>query len=428
MAVWWKKIKQIFIIPDLRKKILITLSLMVVFRAMAHIPIPLLDAEKLQNFFNQNQIFGLLDVFSGGGLSNLSIVMLGVGPYITSSIIFQLLTMVIPQLEKLAKEEGEDGRRKMNQYTRWASIPLAAIQGYGTISLFNRTSQIIDGNLSIFQWILILITITAGTVFLMWIGELISEKGIGNGISLVIFAGIIAGLPNLIRQTFLLYDSSMLINIAIYGILAVGVIAGVVFITEGQRNIPVSYARRVQGNRALGGRGTFLPLRINQAGVMPIIFALSVMLFPGVIANFFSTVDNVAIANFANSLDTVFSNKLFYGSLYFIFTIIFTYFYTSVTFNPKDIAENLQKSGGFIPGIRPGENTVKYLKTILYRVTLVGSIFLGFIAVLPFITEVVTNTQNLVIGGTSLLIVVSVILEVIKQAESQMVMRDYESL
>jgi preprotein translocase subunit SecY len=424
--VWWQIIKRIFTTRDLRKKILIITGLLVVFRVFAHIPIPGVNQENLQSLFSQNQFFGLLDVFSGGGLSNFSIVMLGVGPYITASIIFQLLSRIVPQLERLSKEEGEEGRRKINQYTRWATVPLAFIQGYGTITLFSRagTQSIIEQ--TPFQFVTALVAVAAGTIFLMWLGEIITEQGIGNGISMIIFAGIIAGLPQVLRQAALTTDQSNVLNFVMFGALGIAVIAGVVFMTEGQRNIPVSYARRVRAGSAVGGTTTSLPLRINQAGVMPIIFALSIMLFPGVVTNFLSQVSNETIARGALRVNELFTNDTFYGIMYFILVILFTFFYTSFTFDPEQIARNLQRGGGFIPGIRPGQQTVEYLKKVLYRITVVGALFLGLIAVLPFITQAISNSSSLVIGGTGLLIVVSVILESLKQIQAQLIMRDYD--
>jgi preprotein translocase subunit SecY len=347
-----------------------------------------------------------------------------VGPYITASIIMQLLTMIIPRLEQIYKEEGEAGRQKFNQWTRWLTVPLAALQTYGMITLFR--SQKIIGQLTPLELLTIIATATAGTVFLMWLGELITEKNIGNGVSLIIFAGIVAGLPTSVAQLFAVWDPAKLFVYVGYLIFALLVIAGVVFITEGQRNIPVSYAKRVRGNRVYGGTSTHLPLRVNQAGVIPIIFAMSIMLFPGMIANFLVQSSNQTLANMATVVNNIFKNQLFYGSAYFVLVVLFTYFYTAVTFDPKNIAENLQKQGGFVPGIRPGSATSEYLQRVLNRITLTGALFLGGIAVLPFVVQGLTNIQTLTIGGTGLLIVVSVVIEIMKQIESQMIMRDYE--
>lgn len=419
-----EKVIQVFKIKELRNKIFFVLGILVVFRLAANVPVPGVNVEQLRQFFDNNQFFGLLNLFSGGGLRNISIVMLGVGPYITASIIMQLLTMIIPRLEQIYKEEGEAGRQKFNQWTRWITVPLAVLQTYGMITLFR--SQNIIGNLTTLQLVTIIATATAGTIFLMWLGELITEKNIGNGVSIIIFAGIVAGLPTSIAQLFAVWDPSNLFLYLGYLAFALLVIAGVVFITEGQRNIPVSYAKRIRGNRVYGGTSTHLPLRVNQAGVIPIIFAMSIMLFPGMIANFFVQASNPIVANLASVVNNIFKNQWFYGSAYFLLVVLFTYFYTAVTFDPKNIAENLQKQGGFVPGIRPGYATSEYLQKVLNRITLTGSLFLGTIAVLPFAVQGLTNLQSLTIGGTGLLIVVSVVIEIMKQIESQLIMRDYE--
>ncbi len=419
-----EKILQVFKIKELRNKILFVLGILVVFRLAANIPVPGVNVNELRQFFENNQFFGLLNMFSGGGLRNISIVMLGVGPYITASIIMQLLTMIIPKLEQMYKEEGEAGRQKFNMWTRWLTVPLGVLQTFGLITLFR--SQNILGDLGAFQMGAIIITATAGTIFLMWLGELISEKHIGNGVSIIIFAGIVAGLPTSVSRIFVMWDPTQVFTYIGYLLFALAVIAGVVFITEGQRNIPVSYAKRIRGNRVYGGTSTHLPLRVNQAGVIPIIFAMSIMLFPGMIANFLAQSSNEAIANVAASMTNLFNNMWFYGSLYFILVVLFTYFYTAVTFDPRQISENLQKNGGFVPGIRPGHSTAEYLQRVLNRITLTGALFLGGIAVLPFIVQGVTNIQTLTLGGTGLLIAVSVVIEMMKQIESQLIMRDYE--
>ncbi len=422
-----EKIKQIFKIKDLRKKIFYVLIMLVIFRLAAHIPVPGVDVTILKKFFENNQIFGLLNMFTGGAMDNFSVVALGVGPYITASIIMQLLTMVVPALEKLKSEEGEAGRQKINQITRYLTVPLAALQAYAMITLLQRSGQQIIGDISIFNLITTLLVMTAGTVFLMWIGELITENGIGNGISLIIFAGIVSAIPQAIQQTIVSFDSSKLFDLIIFAVIAVVVVAGIVFITEGQRNIPVSFARQVRGTKMYGGSASHIPLKVNQAGVIPIIFAMSIMIFPGMVANFFVNSQNETIAKAAQGVTSLFDNQFFYGVLYFILVVLFTYFYTAVTFDPKQISENIQKQGGFIPGIRPGRNTSEYLHRILNRITLTGALFLGLVAVLPFIMKVITDIPSLVIGGTGILIVVSVVIETVKQIESQVVMRDYDS-
>jgi preprotein translocase subunit SecY len=425
----WRRVLLLFRIPDLRKKVFIVLGLLILFRLSATVPVPGIPRESLQSLFAGNQLFGLLDIFSGGGLSNLSIMMLGVGPYITASIVIQLLTMIVPRLEQMAKEEGEAGRRKLNQWTRLLTVPLAALQAFGFINLLQRGGLGATAVVAFTPWQLILtiITVTAGTIFLMWLGELISEQGIGNGISLIIFVGIISRLPQIIAQTVATWTPDQLLTYAAFIVVSLIVIAGVVFVSEGQRSVPVSYAKRVRGNRIFGGVATHLPLRVNQAGVMPIIFALSVMLFPGVLANFFVSAQTEWLASGARWVVGLFQDQAFYAISYFVLVVAFTYFYTSVTFDPYNIAENVQKQGGFIPGIRPGRQTAKYLKYVLNRITLAGALFLGLIAVLPLVVQAATGVTTLTIGGTALLIVVSVVLETMKQIESQLTMREYES-
>ena len=421
------KFKQIFKIKDLRKKIFYVLVMLVIFRFAAHIPVPGVDVSVLKKFFENNQIFGLLNMFTGGAMDNFSVVALGVGPYITASIIMQLLTMVIPALEKLQKEEGEAGRQKINQITRYLTVPLAGMQAYAMIALLQRSGQQIIGDISIFGILTTILVMITGTVFLMWIGELITENGIGNGISLIIFAGIVSAIPQAIQQTIVSFDSSKLFDLIVFAVIALIVVAGIVFITEGQRNVPVSFARRVKGTKMYGGSASHIPLKVNQAGVIPIIFAMSIMLFPGMVANFFVNSANGTVANIAQGMVSLFDNQLFYGALYFILVVFFTYFYTAVTFDPKQISENIQRQGGFIPGIRPGRNTSEYLHRILNRITLTGAIFLGLVATLPFMMRAIMDIQSLVIGGTGILIVVSVVIETVKQVESQVVMRDYDS-
>ncbi len=419
------KVLQVFKIPDLRKKILFILGILVIFRIAAHIPIPGVDPENLKSFFAGNQIFGLLDIFSGGGLAKLSVVMLGVAPYITASIIMQLLTMIIPRLEELSKE-GEQGRQKINQWTRYLTIPLAAVQSYGFLTLLMKSDRPVITNITPFDLLTIIFSVTAGTVFLMWLGELITEKGIGNGISLIIFAGIVSRLPQVVQQVFVLWDWTKLPTYIASLVVAVIVITGVVIVTEGRRNIPIVYAKRVRGMRMYGGTSTYLPLRVNQAGVIPIIFAISIVLFPGMIANFFVNSANPTVANIARQVTGLFQDNFFYGIFYFILVVVFTYFYTAVIFHPQTIAENIQKQGGFVPGIRPGRRTARFLHMVMNRITLTGALFLGAIAILPFIMQGATGIAALSIGGTGLLIVVSVVLETMKQIESQLVMRDYE--
>ena len=418
-----EKVIQIFKIKDLRNRIFFVLALLAVFRLMAAIPVPGVDIIRLKDFFASNQLFGLLNIFSGGGLSNLSIVMLGVGPYITASIIMQLLTMLIPALKELYHEEGELGRQKFNQYTRYLTVPMAVFSGYGLLILLQKQQIIIAGPLTFLSSVFVVV---AGSMFLMWLGELITEKNVGNGISLMIFAGIIAGIPTDIKQTLATFLPSQIPTYIAFIAVATVVIAGVVIITEGERAIPVAYAKRIRGNRIFGGSMAHLPLRINQAGVIPIIFALSILLFPQMIAQILGAFNVVWLSSAARSLALLMNNQLIYGSLYFLLVILFTYFYTAVTFDPDQISQNLQKQGGFIPGIRPGNPTAGYIKRILNRVVLIGAIFLGAIAVLPIAVQSATGITAFTIGGTSLLIAVSVILESMKQIKSQLVMREYE--
>ena len=419
-----EKITQIFKVKELRNKLLFIVGILVVFRLVASIPLPGVDVEQLKQLFEGNQFLGLMNIFSGGGLSNISIVLLGVGPYITSSIIMQLTTMIIPRMEQLYKEEGDAGRQKFNMITRWLTIPLAALQTFSMITLLK--SQNVMGALSAYETTVIIVIATTGTIFLMWLGELITEKGIGNGVSLIIFAGIVASLPQTLSQAFATFDSSQLFTYMTLGVVSIVTIAGVVLVSEGQRNIAVSYAKRIRGSKTMGGSTTHLPLRVNQAGVIPIIFAVSIMMFPGMIAAFLMRVQNQKIVDIATHVNTLFQNQWFYGIMYFVLVVLFTYFYTAVVFDPNKISENLQKQGGYVPGIRPGKMTAEYLYRIMNRITLAGSLFLGAIAVLPLVVKGFTQIQALSIGGTSILIAVSVVIETIKQIESQMVMRDYE--
>jgi preprotein translocase subunit SecY len=391
------KISLIWKTKDLRVRILWIVGLLLVTRVLAHIPIPGVDASALKNALAQNQFLGLLDLFSGGGLTNFSIAMLGVGPYITASIIIQLLAVIIPSLGELQKEGGEQGRLKMNMYMRYLTIPLAALQGFGTIRLLQ--SQAGGGLLATFtgyQWFLTLLSVTAGTLLVMWIGEIISEFGIGNGVSLVIFAGIVARLPFTVRSVASFYDPSRLP--VFLGYIAIGliVVAGIILITEAQRNVPISYARRVRGDKMFGGVNSHLPLRLNQAGVIPIIFAISMLLFPALIAQFFVNAKSALLATYAQKVINLFnSQNMYYGIAYFVLVVLFTYFYTAVVFNPDEVAENVQKNGGFVPGLRPGKQTADYLFRVLNRITLPGAVFLGLIAILPFLLQLFPYFTNL---------------------------------
>ena len=410
------KLIEIIKTKEIRNKVLFVLGIFLVFRMMANIPVPGIDIQQLSNFFDNNQYFGLLNLFTGGALDKLSLVMLGLGPYITATIILQLLTMIFPQFEKMYKEEGEQGRQKFNQYCRIAAAPLAMIQGYAMLALLKNQGLI--GDFSVPVLITAICAITAGSMIMMWLGELISEKGIGNGVSLLIFAGIICDFPNNVQLMVKSFDQNQIISYVLFFVAAIVVIALVVFVNEGRRNIPVAYAKRVRGNKLYGGASTFLPLNINPAGVIPIIFAISILMIPGLIASVFKW---TAITSFLQ-------NQVVYAIMYFVLVFIFTFFYTAVTFDPKSISTNLQKSGGFVPGIRPGEATANFIRNILNRVLVIGAIFLGLIAILPSIIQGITNVKQFkfLIGGTSLLILVSVALETMKQIDAQLEMMHYE--
>lgn len=429
-------LRQIWQSRDLRNNILFVIAMLAIFRILAHIPLPGIDQENLRAFFASNQLLGFINIFSGGGLENFSIVALGVAPYITASIIFQVLTMVVPKLEEWSKE-GEYGRQQINKWTRWATVPLSVLQAVGLITLLKQSAgqfQILPLQLDALTYITLITTMSAGTILLMWIGELISERNVGNGISLLIFAGIIASLPQSLQNTFLLLrapgggiDQQQLFTLIAFAVIAVITIFGIVYITEAQRNVPVSYAKRMRGNRMYGGVDSHLPLRVNQAGVIPIIFAISVLLFPPLAAQFLASAQTPWLADAANWVTRVFQNQTFYAIAYFVLVFIFTYFYTFIIFQPTQIAENLQKQGGFIPGIRPGQPTANYLEYTLTRIIFAGALFLGAIAVLPLVMQNATGITTLAIGGTSLLIVVSVVIETINQVKSQLIMRDYEA-
>ncbi len=420
----FSRIVQVFSIPDLRKKILIVLALLVVFRAFAAVPVPGIDAERLKAIFSSSQLLGILNIFAGGTLSNLSIIMLGVAPYITATIIMQLLTMVFPRLKEMYQEQGEIGRKKFNQISRYLTIPFAALQAFAFLNLF--ISQNVISPMPFVLMIRNVVLITAGTIFVMWIGELISEQKIGSGISLLIAAGIISGLPNTIRSAVASYTPSMLPIYIIFLIVALIIIAGAVLVNEAERKIPVSYAKRVQGRRMFSGISTYLPLKINQAGVMPIIFAIAILVFPQGLGQILSTVKTAWASGASKFLIGFFENQWVYSIVYFLLVLIFTYFYTNITFDPNETSKSLQRSGGFIPGIRPGERTASFLRNVLNRITLLGAIFLGLIAVLPILIRGFTGAAFLTIGGTSVLIVVAVALETSKQFQSQLSMREYD--
>ncbi|TSC58139.1 MAG: preprotein translocase subunit SecY [Parcubacteria group bacterium Greene0416_79] len=423
MESLWQKLTLAWKDATLRKRLFFVAAMLVVFRLIAAIPIPGIDLARLEAFFADNQFLGLLNIFSGGGLSNLSIVMLGVGPYITASIIMQLLTMMSPKLKALYHEEGEAGRARFSQYSRLLTVPLALIQGFGFLMLLKRQGVVPD--LTVLQTVTNVIIITGGSLLLMWFGELMTEFGIGNGVSLIIFAGIVAGIPSALSQLLFTFEPTDVPLYLAFLAAAALIVLGVVVVTEAERPIPVTYAKRVRGNRVFGGVSTYLPLRVNQAGVIPIIFALSILLFPQMIVSFLGSVDNVLIHTVSSFVLAVFSNGWFYSIFYFVLVFVFTYFYTAVTFDPDTIATNLQKNGAFIPGVRPGASTSEHIGNVLTRITLVGAVFLGLVAVLPLAMQAMTGNVNLAIGGTALLIVVSVVLDFVKKVEAQVSMREY---
>jgi len=410
--------------PEVRRKVLFTLGIFFVFRFFAHIPVAGVNVAQLKNLFESNQFLGLLNIFSGGTLANFSIMALGLNPYINASIIIQLLTMVFPKLEELQKE-GDAGRKKINQYTRLLTIPFACLQAVGMYALLK--SQGIITTLSPMALISFIATMVAGTMLLVWLGELITERGVSNGISLLIFAGIVGQLPVVLGQTLTTATPETWMNIFVFTALGLIVIAAIIVMTEATRQITVLYAKRVRGNKVTGEQSTHLPLRLNQAGVIPIIFAISLVLIPSLLANVFIASNNAALSSVGQAINLWFSpTGVLYNVVYFLLVVAFTFFYTAIIFRPSKISEDIQKYGGFIPGIRPGKPTARYLNYILTRITLVGAVFLGFVAILPEIARAMTGVQTLLLGGTSVLIVVSVVLEAWKAIEANLVMRSYD--
>ena len=426
-----------FKIPDLRAKILFTIGMLVIFRCIASIPIPGVDREGLRAFIENNQLLGMLNLFSGSGLTNFSVVALGVYPYITASIIMQLMTPIIPRLNELSME-GQQGRNKINQYTHFLTVPLALVQGYGQTLLFSRQPGV-DGqpliqDFGLFDgdtWlptVAILLTLTAGTMLLVFIGELITEKGIGNGISIIIFGGIVASLPTSVGN--LLTGGSVGSNVlgtSLFVIIGLITIIGVVLINEGQRRIPVHHAKRVRSGRVYGGTTTNIPLKVNSAGMIPLIFAVSIMVFPGMVASFLEGSNTEWVRDVAERIRLWLSpNTWPYNIVYFFMVVGFTFFYTMVVFQQQRIPESLQRQGAFVPGVRPGRNTAVYLQRVLSRITIVGAVFLGVIAILPFLATLVTDVNTLQLSATSLLIVVGVAIDTMRQLEAQLMMRNYE--
>ena len=413
-----------FKFPDLRNKILFTLGILALYRFIAYIPIPGIDQARLDNLFQNNELLGFLDLFSGGALSRMSIVALGVFPYITASIVMQLLTPVIPTLQQISRE-GESGRAKMNKITHWLTVPIAVAQGFGQITLL-RQSNILDGSTMGIAILAALVSMVAGTIFLIWLGELITERGIGNGISLIIFAGIVAGFPGLIGQSFV--STANVLGIGFFVIIGIIIIALIVMFNEAHRRIPVQYGRSVfrSGRMYRQSGSSYLPLRINSAGMIPLIFAFSIVILPGTIANYLATNSGI-VGRIARIFADLFNpGAPLYWALVFIIVVLFTFFYTMVVFQQQQLAENLQKNGGFVLGIRPGQPTQDYLNKVILRLTLGGALFLGFVAIVPYIASLITGVQALTLSSTSLLILVGVALDTLRQLESQLMMRDYD--
>jgi len=423
----------IFKLPDLRRRLAFTAFILVIFRLVAHIPVPGVDRAALQAAFANNQLLGLLDLFSGGAMSLFSVAAMGVYPYITASIIIQLLLPLIPSLQALSKE-GEAGRNKINQYTHWLTIPLAALQAFSQVSIMQSQYKVVS-NFGLFNaetWLpslAMIVTLTAGTVFCVWLGELISESGIGNGVSIIILGGIVARLPQGLGRTFLASTdlASNLWSIVVFLVIELLTIALIVVMEQGQRRIPVQYAKRIRGTRMYGGQSTHIPLRVNSAGMIPLIFANSFLIFPGIIASYFQISTNPLIKSVATAVyDTFYKGSTVYWVLYFLMVIGFTYFYATVTFQEQNLPDNLQKFGGFVPGIRPGKPTSDYLNRVLSRITLAGALYLGVVAVLPYFAQRFTGVQMMALSSTALLILVGVVLDTIRQLEAQLLMRHYE--
>ena len=395
-----------------------------IFRLLSAIPVPGVDTEKLNQLLSNSQLFGLLNIFSAGGISTLSIVMLGVGPYITASIIMQLSTVLSPKIKSMYQEEGEIGRKRFSQYSRMIALPLSFIQGFSLLTILQK--QGVFETTTLLAMAVNLTIITAGTFLLMWLGEMLTERGIGNGTSMIIFAGIVAGLPTSFSQGLFTATAADIPNLFLMLVSIVAVIAGVVFITEAERPIPITYAKQARGmSGSTAGGNTYIPLRLNQAGVIPIIFALSLFTFPQILAGFIVSSSNSVLASIGSGIQWFFQNQWLYAASYFLLVFGFTYLYTAIIVEPNQMADNLQKSGAFIPGIRPGVPTADYIASVLTRITLVGALFLGVMAVLPIVIQNITGNTLFSVGGTSLLIVVSVVLDIIKKIDAQVSMREY---
>jgi preprotein translocase subunit SecY len=423
MDTFLQKIKIIFSEKAIRDRILFVLFALVVFRALTAVPIPGVNLAVLEQFFQNNQFLGLLNMFSGGGLTNLSIVMLGVGPFITASIIMQLMTVMSPKLKAMYSEEGETGRARFTQYSRQLALPLAILQAFGFLTLL-KSQGVITG-LSTFEFIVNIVIVVAGAMLLLWLGELVTEYGIGNGVSIIIFAGIVSSLPSTISQQIYSFDASKIPLFAGFTVISLAIIYGVVVMTQAERQIPITHAKQVRGGKTYGGTTSYLPLRLNQAGVIPIIFALSIILFPQMLLNILSSFNVSGVAGLSDKVTAFFQNQELYAVVYFVLVFVFTFFYTAVTFDPDAMSKNLQRTGAFIPGIRPGTHTAEYLGKLITRLTLAGALFLGLVAVLPMLMQILTGVTTLAIGGTALLIAVSVVIDLVRRVDSQASLRQY---
>ncbi len=423
MDAFIQKLKIIFTEKTIRDRVLFVLFALVIFRALAAVPIPGVDQAVLTQFFENNQFLGLLNIFSGGGLTNLSIIMLGVGPFITASIIMQLMTVMSPQLKSMYSEEGDAGRIRFAQYSRMLTLPLAILQAFGFLSLLKSQGVLVG--LDTFAFITNIVIAVAGSMMLLWIGELVTEYGVGNGVSIIIFAGIVAVLPGQVQQLLYTFDMAQLPLYGGFLAAAIAIIFGVVYMTQAERQVPVTHAKQVRGGQTYGGTTSYLPLRLNQAGVIPIIFALSIMLFPQMVLNILNSFDVAGTNALLEKVNAFFANTPVYAAVYFVLVILFTFFYTAVTFDPEAMSKNLQRTGAFIPGIRPGAHTAEYLGKLITRLTLIGALFLGLVAVLPMVMQIVTHNQALAIGGTALLIAVSVVIDLVRRLDSQASLRQY---
>ncbi len=416
-----------FRLPDLRRRILVTAAILVVFRFVAHIPIPGVNLTLLRQLFDSNSLLGMMDLFSGGAMYNYSVAAMGVYPYITASIIIQLLIPIIPRLEEMYKE-GEAGRQKVNLIMHIMTVPLAALQAFGQSAVLANQGIITKFGFTADAWLptlSIVVSMTAGTIFCMWLGELITESGVGNGVSIIIFGGIVSRAPQGFGRS--VAAGGDLLAYAVFLLIELATVAAIVIVTMGERRIPVQYAKRIRGNRMYGGQSTHVPLKVNAAGMIPLIFASSILLFPGIIASYFVYAENEVVKGIATAVTTIFNTSgWFYWAAYFVMVIGFTYFYTATTFQQQNLPENLQKFGGFVPGIRPGTPTKSYLDKVLNRITLVGALFLGVVAILPYFTQLATGVQTMALSSTGLLIVVGVVLDTMKQLEAQLLMRHYE--